>query len=137
MTQLVCIGSILLTACAGTASAPLSFRPELFMKQDERAGKTVCILLVDNVSAAISELKSNDVMIQVSGTMSAACSNLQVSMEQPDISKNIYVNVGASTTSAEGGSTRPFTVELSSRSLRYGQYTVWVNGTAETIFSIQ
>ena len=69
--------------------------------------------------------------------MSETCTNLQIGMKQPDMGKNIHIEVVAATSTASGGSVRPFVVELSSKALRYGSYTVWVNGNAEAIFSVE
>ena len=85
---------------------------------------------------SFSEQNPSDAILKVNGSMSAACSNLQVGMDQPDITKNIQINLAADTSQASGGTDRPFTIELVAKSLRYGRYTVWVNGVAETMFSV-
>jgi len=124
-----------LAACSSAKSEPLSFNPELFTKKGSSGGE--CYLLVDNVSTSFPTPNPHDAMIRLSGTMTESCSNLQVGMEQPDMGKNIRIEVVAATSTAGGGSVRPFVVELSSKALRYGTYTVWVNGSASTIFSVE
>ena len=127
----------LLSACSAQDFQPLSFQPELFTKQDQTGDDQECILLVGDVNVSFADNNLNDARIQVNGSMSAACSNLQVSMDQPDMVKRINVELSAATSKASGGSDRPFTVELVARSLLYGKYTVWVNGVAETTFSVK
>ena len=124
-----------LAACNSKKSDPFSFNPELFTKKNGSGEE--CYLLVDNVSTSFPSLNTHDAMIRLSGTMTESCSNLQVGMEKPDMGKNIRIEVVAATSTAGGGSVRPFVVELSSKALRYGTYTVWVNGSASTIFSVE
>jgi len=122
-------------ACNARKSEPLSFNPELFTKKSSSGEE--CYLLVDKVSTSFPTSNSHDAMIRLSGTMTESCSNLQVGMEQPDMGKNIRIEVVAATSTAGGGSVRPFVVELNSKALRYGTYTVWVNGSASSIFSVE
>ncbi|MBI9047981.1 MAG: hypothetical protein JEZ00_01060 [Anaerolineaceae bacterium] len=128
-----CTAMILMSACS-SAKDPLTFQPELFTQKNNINEE--CILLVDDVLVSFLDSNSNNANIRVSGVMNQYCSNLQVGMDAPDIGKNIAIAVAATTTNAAGLSDRPFEVELNAKSLRFGNYTVWVNGEAETIFSI-
>ena len=127
--------TIFFTACNASRSEPLSFNPELFTKKSSLNGE--CYLSVEEVSASFPTPNTHDAMIRLSGTMTETCANLQIGMEQPDVGKNIRIEMIAATSTAPGGSARPFVVELSSKALRYGTYTVWVNGSAEAIFSVE
>jgi len=126
---------MMLVACAPVSSDPLSFNPELFTRKSNTSDE--CQLSIDQVSTSFPNPNTHDALIRLTGTMTENCANLQIGMQQPDIGKNIRVEMIAATTTAPGGSERPFVVELSSRALRYGKYTIWVNGTAETIFSVE
>ena len=128
------ISGLVLAAC-NNSSDSFTFNPQLFTKPEENDGE--CSLVVGNIEVAFSELNSHDGKIRVSGFMNKYCSNLTVSMDEPDIGKNIRIQLAASTTTAAGGSDRPFEVELQVNSLRVGSYTIWVNGEAMKIFSVE
>jgi hypothetical protein len=130
-----CLLTLLLAACNAASSQPLSFNPDLFTKKST-SGED-CSLVVEDVSTSFPSPNTHDAMIRLSGTMTETCTNLQIGMKQPDMGKNIHIEVIAATSTASGGSVRPFVVELSSKALRYGTYTVWVNGNAEAMFSVE
>jgi hypothetical protein len=133
---LFCLSGLGITACAGETSDPFTFRPELFTKQ-EQSNPEECMLAISNIDVAFSIENPRDAKIRISGVMNKYCSNLQVSMNEPDIGKNIKVEISASTSSTAGLSDRPFEVELLSPSLRYGSYNLWINGEAMKIFTVQ
>lgn len=127
------ISMLCLSACQSRANQ-LSFNPALFKRQNV---EKQCLLFVDNVSTRFPNPNARDVLIHVQGTLNAYCTNLQVGIQSPDMAKNIRIEVKADTTTAAGGTERPFDVELTSRALRYGTYTLWVNGNAMTTLSVE
>ena len=134
---LISLFAVFLPGCTAGNTEPLTFRPELFTKPDPANDTKECVLAVGNVDVTFSEASSNDAKIRISGMMNKYCSNLQVSMNEPDMGKNINIEIGASTSTASGGTDRPFEVELQATSLRYGSYTIWINNEAMKIFTIQ
>ena len=121
-------------ACNNTADS-YTFNPQLFTKPDEQNEE--CSLAVGSIEVTFSEPNNHDGKIRVSGMMNKYCSNLSVSMDEPDIGKNIRIELTATTTTAAGGSDRPFEVELQVNSLRTGSYTIWINGEAMKIFTVE
>lgn len=131
---LLLYSGLVLTACNSNAEN-YTFNPQLFTKQEQDDEE--CSLAVGNIEVTFSELNRHDGKIRISGVMNKYCSNMTVSMDEPDIGKNISIQLAASTTTAAGGSERPFEVELQVNSLRAGSYTIWVNGEAMKIFSVE
>ena len=126
--------AVFLVACSGS-SEPLTFNPQLFTKPE--LNNEECSMAVSNIEVTFSELNSHDGKIRISGVMNKYCSNLTVSMDEPDIGKNIRIELAASTTTAAGGNDRPFEVELQVNALRAGSYTIWINNEAMKIFSVE
>jgi hypothetical protein len=131
---LVLLSGIILTACSSNTDS-YTFNPQLFTKQEQNDEE--CSLAVGTIEVTFSELNSHDGKIRISGVMNKNCSNLTVSMDEPDIGKNIRIQLAASTTTAIGGTDRPFEVELQANSLRVGSYTIWINGEAMKVFSVE
>ena len=131
---LIIISGLFIAACSSNTES-FTFNPQLFTKPEQLNEE--CSLAVGNIEVTFSELNSHDGKIRISGIMNKYCSNLSVSMDEPDIGKNIRIQLAASNTTAAGGSDRPFEVELQVNSLRVGSYTIWINGEAMKIFSVE
>jgi hypothetical protein len=130
---------ILFTTSCSPVDKP-SFPVELFQKRVPTIDNQGCSISLSSVTVILPAQNNGVPILHVQGSLSTACSDLQVGFDPPDLNHDILVNLKA--TPPKGGTPSPsaglrsFDITYKLDKLHPGSYSVYINGNLGTEFTI-
>jgi hypothetical protein len=134
-----CLWVILLAAGCVPVAKP-SFPVELFQKRLPTIDDQGCSISLSSVRVILPDQENNPPILYIQGNISTECSDLQFGVEPPDSNHDILVNLQAippkGVTPSANVKLKTFDITYKIEKARVGSYTVYINGTYGTEFTM-